>query len=106
MSDLHGSDNQFQLILSGKPNLFKALINQLNKDLATNIFCENDNSFDKLILKIEEFLSGNPNELGQILYRVDIEESKVISLNNYHDLATAILLRESQKVILRQQLSQ
>ena len=58
---------------------------------------------------IEELLIHSPNSFQNLLYRIDLDEKKLDSLNSEHiqwELTVLILQRELQKVYFRKKFSQ
>ncbi len=60
----------------------------------------------QLIPVIEQLMCKNPEQLSQLLYRIDVNEKKSAAASNAPELAHLILERELIKVITRKLLSE
>lgn len=90
-------------LVSGQEELIRKLLFQLNKDLKVDLFTYPLNDFNQLAHLIESILIEKQNELGRLLYQVDIDEKQVSGLNDFRTLSYIILEREAKKVLFREQ---
>lgn len=90
-------------LISGHEELIRKLLIQLNKDLKVDLFTYPLNDFKQLAYLIESILIEKQNELGRLLYQIDIDEKQVLGINDFRTLSYIILEREAKKVLFREQ---
>ena len=95
--------------LSISSDLIKALSLQLEKDLQSSFEELRPQDYLNQIAKTIE-ISIERNDLGQILYKIDIPEAESSACMKHENpiecLAVKVLTREVQKVVFRQQYGQ
>ena len=96
--------NAWLQLKKDKPQLKKALRQQLAKDLRLSVeqIPEKD-----LLVWLSHWLQEHTHQLAEVLYRIDLSEKKVQAQpqRGFEQLALQILEREAQKVIFRAQYS-
>lgn len=90
-------------LVSRQEELIRKLLIQLNKDLKVDLFTYPLKDFNQLAHLIESILIEKQNELGRLLYQVDIDEKQVLGLSDFRTLSYIILEREAKKVLFREQ---
>ncbi len=90
-------------LISGHEELIRKLLLQLNKDLIVDLFQFPESNFEKIADLIEAILIEKQNDLGRLLYQIDIDERLVEGVSDFKTLSYIILEREAKKVLFRDQ---